>query len=84
MKLSLSLLAVALAILALSISAPMPSSGAYASKMNVKGSGCSDKYCKGINAPHHGKKSWTCTSLTQACLQETPAPPNARLHRRPA
>jgi hypothetical protein len=41
MKLSLSLLApVALAILALSISAPMPSSGAYASKMNVKGSGC--------------------------------------------
>jgi hypothetical protein len=50
------LAAMALAILALSISAPMLSSGAYASKMNGKGTGCSDRYCMGINSPRYGKK----------------------------
>jgi hypothetical protein len=68
-SISFNLLAtLALAIL-LSISAPMLSSGAYASIMNGKGSGCSDRACKGINAPSYGKQSWTCTSLRQACLQ---------------
>jgi hypothetical protein len=51
------LAAMALAILALSISAPMLSSGAYANKMNGKGTGCSDRLCMGINSPKHGKKS---------------------------
>jgi hypothetical protein len=54
---SFSLLAaMALAILALSISAPMLSSGAYANKMNGKGSGCSDGVCMGINSPKYGQK----------------------------
>jgi hypothetical protein len=54
---SFSLLAaMALAILALSISAPILSSGAYASKMNGKGVGCSDRVCAGINSPKYGKK----------------------------
>jgi hypothetical protein len=54
---SFSLLpAVTLAILALSISSPMLSTGAYASKMNGKGSGCSDRYCNGINSPKYGKQ----------------------------
>jgi hypothetical protein len=48
---------VALAILALSISAPMLSSSAYASKMNGKGSPCSDRNCRGINSSNYGKKS---------------------------
>jgi hypothetical protein len=51
------LAAVALAILAVSILAPMLSSDAYANKMNGKGSGCSDRYCRGINSPNDGKKS---------------------------
>ena len=56
-RISFSLLAaVALAILALSVSAPVLSSGAYASKMNGKGYGCSDRYCKGINSPNYAKK----------------------------
>jgi hypothetical protein len=50
------LAAMALAILALSISAPVLSSGAYASKMNGKGTGCSDRYCRGINSPKNGQK----------------------------
>jgi hypothetical protein len=49
--------AAALAILALSIPSPMISSGAYANKMNGKGSGCSDRACSGINSPNYGKKS---------------------------
>jgi hypothetical protein len=44
------LAAVALAILGLSISEPMLSSGAYASKMDGKGSSCSDRQCNGINS----------------------------------
>ena len=55
-SISFSLLAeAALAILALSVSAPMLSSGAYANKMNGKGSGCSDRYCRGINSSNFGK-----------------------------
>jgi hypothetical protein len=50
------LAAMALAILALSISAPMLSSGAYASKMDGKAYGCSDRSCRGINSPNSGKK----------------------------
>jgi hypothetical protein len=47
--------AVALAFFALSVSAPLLSSGAHASKMNGKGSGCSDRSCRGINSPNYGK-----------------------------
>ena len=47
--------AVALAFLGLSFSAPMLSSDAYASKMNGKGSGCSDRSCRGINSSNYGK-----------------------------
>ncbi|WP_130231263.1 hypothetical protein [Bradyrhizobium sp. Leo121] len=55
---SLSLLApIALAIFALSISAPMLSSSSYASKMDGKFYGCSDRVCRGINSPNYGKKS---------------------------
>jgi hypothetical protein len=63
---SFSLLASAtLAILTLSISAPMLSSAAYASKMNGKGSGCSDRYCKGINSPQYGKQKSGKKSMPQ-------------------
>jgi hypothetical protein len=55
---SLNLLAAAaLAVLALPISAPIISSAAYASKMDGKGSGCSDRTCRGINAASYGKKN---------------------------
>jgi hypothetical protein len=54
-QISLSLLA--LAICSLSISAPIFSSNAYASKMNGKGYGCSDRDCRGINSPNSGKKA---------------------------
>jgi hypothetical protein len=57
-QISLSLLAAtALAICSLSISAPIFSSNAYASKMNGKGTGCSDTACRGINSPSAGKKA---------------------------
>jgi hypothetical protein len=69
---------VALAIFALSISAPMLSSGAYASVMDGK-YGCSDHVCQGINAPGYGKKSWTCTSLRQACLQRNAGSAQCRI-----
>jgi hypothetical protein len=56
-SISLSLLAaVAMAALALLISAPMHSSDAYASKMDGKGYGCSDRSCSGVNSPNVGKK----------------------------
>jgi hypothetical protein len=55
-SISLTLLpALALAFIAFSVSAPMLSSDAQASKMNGKGSGCSDRTCKGINSPNYGK-----------------------------
>lgn len=50
------LAAMALAILALSISVPVLSSGAYADKMNGKGTGCSDRYCRGINSSKNNPK----------------------------
>jgi hypothetical protein len=50
------LVTLALAIFAFSVSAPVLSSVAYASKMNGKGTGCSDRYCNGINSPGYGKK----------------------------
>ena len=57
-QISLSVLAAtALAIFSLSMSAPMLSSSAYASKMDGKGTGCSDRTCAGINSPSYGKKS---------------------------
>jgi hypothetical protein len=57
-KISLSLLAAtALAIGSVSISAPVLSSAAYASKMDGKGYGCSDRSCRGINSPNYGKKT---------------------------
>jgi hypothetical protein len=52
--------ALALAIIALSIPAPIVTSQAYASKMNGKGSGCSDGYnCMGsrYKAATKAKKS---------------------------
>jgi hypothetical protein len=63
---SFSLLAaVTLAILALSISAPMLSSGAYANKMDGKGSRCSDRYCKGINSRSRCRtENPTCRAAT--------------------
>jgi hypothetical protein len=56
-SISLALLAaVAMAALAILVSAPMHSSGAYASKMDGKDYGCSDRGCRGINSPTVGKK----------------------------
>lgn len=55
-RISFSLLTAALAMFTLLILEPIFSSSAYASKMNGKGSGCSDRSCRGINSPNFGKK----------------------------
>ncbi|HLG80853.1 MAG TPA: hypothetical protein VKY22_07540 [Bradyrhizobium sp.] len=57
-KILLSLLAAtALAIASLSVPGPKFSSSAYASKMDGKGYGCSDRSCTGINSSSYGKKT---------------------------
>jgi hypothetical protein len=48
--------AAVLAFFAFSLSSPLVSTSAYASKMNGKGTGCSDNTCRGINSPTAGKK----------------------------
>jgi hypothetical protein len=62
-------MAMALAILAFS---GLSLSDASAGAMNGRPS-CSDRYCKGINAPSYGK--WSCTSLRGTCLRRNAGSP---------
>src|SRR3954452_23100920 len=49
---AIALTVVGLAALSLSVPAPFFTSKAFASKMDGKGSGCSDRSCRGINSPN--------------------------------